>query len=267
MSTQLGYGALDLGFVNPYPAEDLSSYVGHAVYENGSGKWALASSSSQAATGLLGFDEFAGVIVEGGETDEPITVAYCGQGYQPGMIAGTGGVTKGDFVIGEYAASGTDRGRFVTASVLTPGMFVYGVAMETASEDGEFTIDLNQSFKVTEFWSAAPTEITASANVVATVAQMLTGEIRIDGGGSARDVTTPTASALITEMDARGITRFQVVVTNTADDELTLAAGSGVTGVTNGADLILEEAEQATLFLAKTGAAAVALLVSKGANS
>lgn len=267
MATQLGYGASDFGFVDPYPAEDLSSYRGHAVYDNGT-QWVLASSGSQAATGLLGAGSFAGVIVEGAETDEPLTVAYCGSGYQKGK-AGTGGVTKGDFVVSEYAASGTDRGRFITASVLTPGMFVFGQAMDTASEDGEFLIDLSKAFEVTEFWSSGPTEITATGAVTATVAQLLTGEIRIDCGGSGRTATTDTAANIITELDARGITSFSVRVTNTSDaaESITLAAGSGVTGVTNGADLVVEQNENAILHFAKTGAAAVALLVSKGANS
>jgi hypothetical protein len=61
-------------------------------------------------------------------------------------IAGTGGVAAGDTIVPEYAASGTDRGRFIgrDTSELSDGDVVWGTAQTAAAEDGRFSFLLNR---------------------------------------------------------------------------------------------------------------------------
>lgn len=124
------------------PAEDLDAYVGHAVRVTSGTLVGPCSQTDQAATRqLFGL----GVLRNSGsfDTGRPVEV------WQTGIclaVAGTGGVAAGDMVIPEYAASGTDRGRFI--DVVTSGLVdfdtVWGTALGAASEDGTFLLDLSR---------------------------------------------------------------------------------------------------------------------------
>ena len=124
------------------PAEDLDAYVGHAVRITTGTLVGPCSLTNQAATRqLFGL----GVLRNSGSFAEGRQVEV----WQTGLclaIAGTGGVAVGDMVIPEYAASGTDRGRFI--DVVTAGLVdfdtVWGVALSAASEDGTFLLDLSR---------------------------------------------------------------------------------------------------------------------------
>jgi hypothetical protein len=61
-------------------------------------------------------------------------------------IAGTGGVTAGDNVAPEYAASGNNRGRFIarTTAQFSNANVEWGTAMTTAAAGGEFLLELRR---------------------------------------------------------------------------------------------------------------------------
>ena len=129
-----------------YPAEDLSNYVGCAVYNTTGNLAGPLSVTNQAGTQqVFGL----GVLRNSGRFESG------GIGRQVEIIendvvwakAGTGGVAAGDTVVPEYAASGTDRGRFISVATadLTDEDFTWGTAMTAAAEDGLFKLDLRRS--------------------------------------------------------------------------------------------------------------------------
>ena len=123
------------------PGEDLTNYVGHAVYIV-AGELFPISDTDQATTQL---EYGVGVLLEGAPVDPG---AQC-RVIQAGVInaiAGTGGVTAGDTVSPEYAASGNDRGRFIARATAdyTDGDFEWGTALTAASEDGVFSLELRR---------------------------------------------------------------------------------------------------------------------------
>jgi hypothetical protein len=124
------------------PAEDLSSFVGHAVRITTGTLVGPCSLTSQAATRqLFGL----GVLRNSGSFAEGRQVEV----WQTGpclAVAGTGGVAVGDMVVPEYAASGANRGRFIailTASVVDQDT-IWGTVLSAASADGTFLLDLNR---------------------------------------------------------------------------------------------------------------------------
>jgi hypothetical protein len=127
------------------PAEDLTSYVGCAMRAATSSTAGPLSVTDQPGTQALfglgvlrnsGRFEVAGV-----RQVEIVTM---------GLVlakAGTGGVAVGDSVVPEYAASGTDRGRFIAigdASDLADGDVIWGEAQTAAAEDGIFKLELRR---------------------------------------------------------------------------------------------------------------------------
>lgn len=130
-------------FRNPYAAEDLSGAEGRGVYfDTTANGWKLLSDTDQDTTNTLGDDGW-GILLEGNTSGGMVTVgvARAGDVYDE-AIAGTGGVSGGDIVRGEYAASGLDRGRWITVAdtALDPGDYQYGIAESDAAEDGKFRI-------------------------------------------------------------------------------------------------------------------------------
>jgi len=80
-----------------------------------------------------------------------------------------------------------------------------------------------------------PVTLNTAADSTLLPEQMLAGQIEMDPNGAGRTVTTPTATDIITALQARCRpqigTSFQFDITNTADasETLTLSAGVGVT--------------------------------------
>jgi len=248
---EYGIGCTDAGLFDTTPGEDLSSYDGHGVYFDGTA-WQAASLTSQPVTQLLGSDEMIAVVVQGAETTEKLELAYVTQRGYIEAKAGTGGVTAGDFIVTEYAASGTDRGRFVQADELHPGQWCWGKAVSTVAEDGLFILDMGAAFQATTLWNRTPTEITTAGNETVTAAQLCSGVINRDCAGGARTDTLPTATLLLAAMQARGYgagQQMHVQLTNISDaaEALTVATGADMTLVTSGADAVVSRYETALL--------------------
>ena len=123
------------------PGTDLTNYVGHAVYLV-AGELFPLSDTDQATTQLIHGE---GVLLEGAPV-EPGAECRVIQAGVVNAIAGTGGVGAGDTVSPEYAASGSDRGRFITRATAdyTDGDFEWGTALSSASEDGVFLLELRR---------------------------------------------------------------------------------------------------------------------------
>jgi len=124
------------------PGEDLDSYVGHAVELSGTTVVPLSDTDQATTQTVYGL----GVLRDSGSFANNRGVQIWTDGAIVEAIAGTGGVSAGDTIVPEYAASGTDRGRFIAAATgdLTDGDFVWGTAQTDASEDGTFTFLLNR---------------------------------------------------------------------------------------------------------------------------
>lgn len=265
---EYGIGCTDAGLADPTPGEDLSSYVGHGAYFDGTA-WQVASLTDAFVTAQLGRDEHVGVIVQGAETSEKLELAYPSLGGFIEAKAGTGGVTDGDWIVCEYAASGTDRGRFITASIIQPGQFIWGKARSTAAEDALFTLDLGLCFQATSAHAVAPTAIATAGDHTLTADQLFSVEIARDPSGGNRTDTSDTAANIILAMTARGLTAngssFRAKLTNTADaaESITLAAGSGVTATGTGSDLVVSQNESAVLEFSKVSATVVSMIVIK----
>lgn len=265
---EYGIGCTDAGLADPTPGEDLSSYAGHGAYFDGTA-WQVASLTDAFVTAQLGRDEHVAVIVQGAETTEKLELVYPSLGGFIEAKAGTGGVTDGDWIVCEYAASGTDRGRFITASIIQPGQFIWGKARSTAAEDATFTLDLGMCFQATAAWAAAPTSITEATTHTITADELFSVEIARDPSGGAATDTTDTAANIILAMTARGLTAngssFRVKYTNVADaaEAITLAAGSGVTPTNTGSDLVISQNESAVIEFSKVSATVVSALVIK----
>ena len=124
------------------PGEDLDSYVGHAVQLSGTTVVPLSDTDQATTQTVYG----QGVLRDSGSFVNNRGVQIWTDGAIVEAIAGTGGVSAGDTIVPEYAASGTDRGRFIAAATgdLTDGDFVWGTAQTDAAEDGTFTFLLNR---------------------------------------------------------------------------------------------------------------------------
>jgi len=124
------------------PGEDLDAYVGHAVQLSGTTVVPLSDTDQATTQTVYG----QGVLRDSGSFVNNRGVQVWTDGAIVEAIAGTGGVSAGDTIVPEYAASGTDRGRFIAAATgdLTDGDFVWGTAQTAASEDGTFTFLLNR---------------------------------------------------------------------------------------------------------------------------
>ena len=122
------------------PGEDLTNYVGHAVYIVSNALFPLSDTDQATTQTIYG----AGVLLEGAP-DEPgaqcrvVTAgrvrALCNQA-----------VTAGDTVAPAWAASGVLRGQFVPRSTsdFADGDFEWGTAMTTAAAGGEFLLELRR---------------------------------------------------------------------------------------------------------------------------
>lgn len=124
------------------PGEDLDAYVGHAVQLSGTTVVPLSDTDQATTQTVFGL----GVLRDSGSFANNRGVEIWTDGAIVEAIAGTGGISAGNTVVPEYAASGTDRGRFVIAETgdLTDGDFVWGTAQSDAAEDGKFTFLLNR---------------------------------------------------------------------------------------------------------------------------
>jgi hypothetical protein len=124
------------------PGEDLDSYVGHAVELSGTTVVPLSDTDQATTQTVYGL----GVLRDSGSFANNRGVEIWTDGAIVEAIAGTGGISAGNTVVPEYAASGTDRGRFVIAETgdLSDGDFVWGTAQTDAAEDGTFTFLLNR---------------------------------------------------------------------------------------------------------------------------
>ena len=123
------------------PGEDLTSYVGHAVYVVSDELFPLSDTDQAVTQTVYG----AGVLLEGAP-DEPGAQCRVVTAGRVRAIAGTGGVTAGDTVAPLWAASGATRGRFIQRSTaeFADGDFEWGTAMTTAAAGGEFLLELRR---------------------------------------------------------------------------------------------------------------------------
>jgi hypothetical protein len=123
------------------PGEDLTSYVGHAVYVVSDELFPLSDTDQATTQSTYG----AGVLLEGAPEDPGAQCRVVTAG-RVRAIAGTGGVTAGDNVAPLYAASGATRGRFIqrSTSEFADGDFEWGTAMTTAASGGEFLLELRR---------------------------------------------------------------------------------------------------------------------------
>jgi hypothetical protein len=123
------------------PGEDLTSYVGHAVYVVSDELFPLSDTDQATTQSTYG----AGVLLEGAPEDPGAQCRVVTAG-RVRAIAGTGGVTAGDTVAPLYAASGATRGRFIQRSTaeFADGDFEWGTAMTTAAAGGEFLLELRR---------------------------------------------------------------------------------------------------------------------------
>lgn len=263
---EYGIGCTDAGLFDTTPGEDLSAYEGCGVYFDGTA-WQAASLTSQSVTKLLGSDEAIAVIVQGAETTEKLELAYVTQRGYIEAKAGTGGVTAGDFIVTEYAASGTDRGRFITATELVAGQWVWGKALSTVAEDGLFILDMGAAFQSTSQWASAPTAITTNSTLTLTGDQCFKHRINRSAAGGSTD-TFPTASNIISAMTARGMTAtgdsFELNYANSGGTTITFAsAPTGVTYVNLGGDLLLTTKESARIIFTKTGGSTASIALVK----
>lgn len=124
------------------PGEDLDSYVGHAVALSGTTVVPVSDTDQATTQTVFGL----GVLRDSGSFANGRGVEIWTDGAVVEAIAGTGGVSAGDSIVAEYAASGTDRGRFVRAETadLTDLDIVWGTAQIDASEGAKFTFLLNR---------------------------------------------------------------------------------------------------------------------------
>jgi len=124
------------------PGEDLDAYVGHAVIVDNGTVIPLSNTDQATTQSVYG----QGVLCDSGSFANSRGVEIWTDGAIVKAIAGTGGVSAGDTIVPEYAASGTDRGRFIAAETgdLSDGDFVWGTAQTDAAEDGTFTFLLNR---------------------------------------------------------------------------------------------------------------------------
>lgn len=117
--------------------EDTTSAIGLAAYRKGSPlEWAIADDgANQAATQQLAA---TGIFTAGSLANESVTVQRTGTVT---AIAGTGGVTAGDYVVAEY-----DTGRLIafdsTVGAAQDVVYLLGEALETASANAKFELDL-----------------------------------------------------------------------------------------------------------------------------
>ena len=123
------------------PGEDLTNYVGHAVYLV-AGELFPLSDTDQATTQL---EYGVGVLLEGAPEDPGAECRVIQAGIV-NAIAGTGGVTAGDTVSPEFSAIDAERGRFITRATAdyTDGDFEWGTAVSTASAGGIFQLELRR---------------------------------------------------------------------------------------------------------------------------
>ena len=123
------------------PGEALESYVGHAVALSGTTVVPISTTNQATTQALFGL----GVLRDSGSFTNGRGVEIWTDGAIVEAIAG-GTISAGDTIVPEYAASGTDRGRFI--AVVTAGLtdqdVVWGTAQTAASEDGKFTFLLNR---------------------------------------------------------------------------------------------------------------------------
>jgi hypothetical protein len=124
------------------PGEALESYVGKAVDLSGALVVPMSTTNQAGTQARFGL----GVLRDSGSFANDRGVEIWTDGAIVEAIAGTGGVAAGDTIVPEYAASGTDRGRFIgrDTSELSDGDVVWGTAQTAAAEDGRFSFLLNR---------------------------------------------------------------------------------------------------------------------------
>jgi hypothetical protein len=124
------------------PGEALESYVGKAVDLSGALVVPMSTTNQAGTQARFGL----GVLRDSGSFANDRGVEIWTDGAIVEAIAGTGGVTAGDTIVPEYAASGVNRGRFIarTTAQLANGDIVWGTAQTTAAVDGTFTFLLNR---------------------------------------------------------------------------------------------------------------------------
>lgn len=249
--------------------EATTSAIGLAAYRKGSPlEWAIADDGAdQAATQQLAA---TGIFTAGSAANESVTVQRTGTCT---AIAGTGGVTQGDFVVAEY-----NTGKLIPldVSVGTTGDVVYvlGEALKTASADGKFELDLTKAQVVTLGTSLVGAAVAASgseidmndAGATLAAAACLDAVILVDPNstGASETLTTDTAANLISGGVVTASLQYRCCfIRNTGGEHITLAAGSGVDFTNAGADLVIEDGEIAKLEFLYVGAASVALLITK----
>lgn len=239
--------------------------IGKACYINGSDKLAIADDGAdQGANQALAL---VGVITESAAADD-YTEFQTG-GTFDSAIAGTGGVSEGDYVVAEVST-----GKWITLDpeVLDTGAnYVGGFAESDADADGTFRLNLDKAFVVVADGERGTSATLAMGDAAATFtdAQHLVEFLDVDpeSTGASETLTTRTAAQLISAgvVSASKRVRRQIIY-NSGGEHVTLAGGSGVTLTSAGADLVIEDGEIAELVYTYIGAGDVrCLLINDGA--
>lgn len=184
------------------------------------------------------FKEGVGVLIPQATYAANVKGGYYVRGVFSFIVANSTAVVVGS----KLYYNSTDK--VVQLTIPTAG-FLLGVARTagTGNATGTVTVEVAiNEFADESGVSPAPvfqpfgmTAIDCTADVTLTIAQLLAGSLAIDAGGSARNVTTPTAAAIVAALPhVPAGSACELVIKNTSDGDtetLTIVGGTGVTVV------------------------------------
>lgn len=248
--------------------ESLVGKEGYLVYPKGSAgseELALADDgATQAANQALAI---LGVCIAGAAAN---ATAEARQTGVVDCIAGTGGVTIGDYIVAE-----TGTGKGITLGAANSGInYVAGQALTSASADGYFQLDLDA--RCVFFGSAGFGAGSTSTLDMDDAAATLTGALAAadiyavdpNSAGASETLTTDTAANLISAGVVTAANPYRkALLINTGGEHITLAAGANVTISNSTADLVIEDSEFAVLHWWYQGASDVRLAIVKAESA
>lgn len=170
-----------------------------------------------------------GVLVPQVSADASVVVAYYKVGVFRAKIATAVAVVKGDPL---YYDTATDS---VQKTVPAAGFFIGTAVEDGTATAGYVNVAINvqpMSVRQGEFRRLSTATVATAGIATQTAAQYVGGLILRDPAGASRVDTTPTAALLVAAISgvvADGAIRFVIENTADAEEDITLAAGVGVT--------------------------------------